>query len=126
MSENKGFTLIEVLVALVFFSIAMVGFQKSFIGIMKYNLNAEKETEAAAAAQTVLDELRTEDVKLMPSSGTASPEEIKVGKRFYEVVVKYCSDPSFCVGDNNRHLLVKVVHEGKEIYEVATVFTKLN
>jgi len=57
-TSHHGFTLIEVLEALVIFSVAFVGFVSLLVGTLHANVQAKHRTEAATVAQDKLEELR--------------------------------------------------------------------
>ena len=100
----------------------------TFVGQSRLNTLSEKKTEAVQAAQLVLDDLRVEDISLLPVSGNASPRDVTAGTRTYQVVVSYCGNPDHCppnTSDNTRHLAVAVSLNGEVMYEIATVFTNI-
>ena len=84
MSE-RGFTLLEVMVALMVFSIAAAGVMPVFLSQLKYNTGSEERSEAIAAAQYVLDEMRLEDPTLMEEEGTRAAITVTVNGHDYVV-----------------------------------------
>ena len=119
-----GFTLVEVLFALVLFSIAVSAIFPAFLGHIRFNNFSEVRSSSYNAAQVLLDELRLQDPGAMPSTGSDSAQSIQVGARTFSVVASYCEDPSFCAADT-RYLTVRVSYRGEEVYEVSTVYTQL-
>jgi type II secretion system protein I len=73
-----GFTLIEVLQALVIFSVAFVGFVSLLVGTLQGNIQAKQRTEAATLAQDKLEELRQSTPITAGSDSVTSPS----GKTF--------------------------------------------
>lgn len=65
----KGFTLVEVLVALAIFSIAFTGFVSLLTSVLHANAQAKRRTEAATFAQDKLEELRQ---SATPTAGSDS------------------------------------------------------
>jgi len=126
--KDAGFTLIEVLVALTIMGIISVAMAPSFISHARMNTMSEKKTEAIQAAQMILDGTRIQDMSSLPTSGSATAVSVDIGDRVYEVVVKYCEASQYCpptVSNNTRHITAEVFLDGDEIYELQTVFTKL-
>ena len=122
--RQKGFTLIEVLVALSLFALVSAGMVPSFVLFLKYNRSAQIKTEAALAAQEILDEMRVEDPSDMPDSGSDPAQTVASGDHDFEVTVSYCENPAYCATDT-KHLSIDVAYQGTTIYEVETVYTDL-
>jgi prepilin-type N-terminal cleavage/methylation domain-containing protein len=71
--DNKGFSLIEALVALVVLAIGLLAVGLMQIGAMKANTNALGRTDGVAVAQSQLDRLRSlplDDPDLQDGGGT--------------------------------------------------------
>lgn len=71
--DNKGFSLIEALVALVVLAIGLLAVGLMQIGAMKANTNALGRTDGVAVAQSALDRLRAlplDDADLQDGGGT--------------------------------------------------------
>lgn len=122
--QERGFTLVEVLVALMIFALVSALMAPSFIYHQTVNSNQEIRTGAMAAAQRTLDDLRTETISGLPSSGSVGPTTISVDGKNFAVTTTYCGDPSLC-DTNTRQLEVAVSFRNEVIYEVETVFTAL-
>lgn len=122
--KERGFTLIEVMVALSIFSIVSAGMLPAFLTYLKYNVNAQVKTEAALAAQEVLDEKRVEDPSDMPTSGSDPAQTVLIGNHSFDVTVSYCENTAYCAIDT-RHLAVDVTYKGEVIYALETVYTDL-
>lgn len=124
MTKEQGFSLIEVLIALVVLGVVTAGVTPAFLHHLKTITTNEIRTGAIQAAQLVLDELRVENPQNMPSSGSDAAENIQIGSRTYSSVTRYCDDNSLCTIDT-RQIFVTVSFQNKEIYEVETVYTRL-
>ncbi len=122
--NRRGFTMIEVLVALSLFGIITAGITSVFVNHLKYNSVAGQRTGAIDAAQQQLDNLRKDDPTTMPVTGNTT-SSIVIGTRTYSVVTKYCTVSSYCSSVNQRHLRVEVSYIGTLLYVVETVYTKL-
>ena len=57
--SKKGFTLLEVLLVLVVFSIGILGITPLFISAPRYNQSSQAMTEAVTLAQSKFEEFRT-------------------------------------------------------------------
>lgn len=124
-APNAGFTLLEVLVSMVIFSIASAAMAQSFLTHLTMNNRSERRSEAIASAQQVLDQIRTEDPTSLPASGSASPVTVTMGPRTYTVTATYCGDNTFCTSNNIRHIGIEVAYRNTVIYEVETVYSQL-
>jgi prepilin-type N-terminal cleavage/methylation domain-containing protein len=121
---EAGFTLIETLVALVIVGLAVAAATSSLMTNLTFNRKAERAFEGAQAAQTVLDEIRKEDVSTLPASGADSVRQISTqSRRTYDVYVSYCTDGTYCTDNDVRQLSVRVEHKGAVVYQTQTVFT---
>ena len=122
--NQKGFTLIEVMVSLGIYSIVLSGLIPSFVSYSKFITRSQIKTEAITAAQQVLDELRVSDIQSLPVSGNDDPETIVENKRTYKVVASYCENQEFC-SHLARHIVVRVFYFDKQIIKLQTVYTQL-
>jgi type II secretion system protein I len=122
--SQRGFTLLEALVALAILGIVLAGLLPAFQAFMDANSVSEERSNAVAAAQRVMETLRQEDPASLPSSGTSTVQAIVVGDHEYEVVATYCSNPTYC-STAARHILLEVSFAGNAVYEIETVFTRL-
>ncbi|MCB0332101.1 MAG: type II secretion system protein [Bdellovibrionales bacterium] len=125
MKDEKGFSLFEVLVATALLGLASAGVLPSFLHHFKTISENEFRTEAIAAAQVVLDQLRTVSPASLPMSGTTSPESVNIGSHTFSVTQTYCSDASYCDATSSRFVHVSVSRQNKELYSVETIYTKL-
>ena len=126
MIKQSGFSLIEVMVAMVIFGVVSASMAPVFMNHLKFNTAMEVRSGAYAAAQQVLDDLRSQDPSSMPSSGSSAATSVPAGDRIYSVVTSYCLQASYCASANIRHLKVEVSYKGNLVYSVETVFTKLH
>jgi prepilin-type N-terminal cleavage/methylation domain-containing protein len=122
--NQRGFTLIEVLVSLGLFSIITAGVTSTFINHLQYNSVAGYRTGAINAAQQQLDNLRKDDPVTMPTTGVTTATTT-IGGRAFSVVTRYCSNATYCASASQRHLKVEVSYRGTLLYAVETVYTKL-
>jgi type II secretory pathway pseudopilin PulG len=120
---NEGFGLIEAVVSLTILGVMLAALLPALAGNMSLNTTGELRTGAVAAAQEVLDRLRSSEDD-WPASG--SEEEVSLGEATYVVTLdyaKYC-DAVACF-DDARNVTAEVSHDGQQLYEVETVFTSL-
>ena len=123
--QEEGFTLLEVLFALVMFAIVLIGAAPAFVYQAQINTQSELKSIAAVVAQQRLDELRFLPIGSIPASGTEGPTDIMIDGRTFSVVTSYCENAAYCDSANNRHITVNVSYNGEEKYEVQTVYTRL-
>lgn len=123
--RDRGFSLIEVLVAISVLSISTAAIIPVYIGQMQINGRMEIKTEAIQVAQRYIDELRQKDPLFLPSSGVSSELSMEVGNHRYQTHIFYCRDSSLCTSARTRHITVEVSYHDEKVYEVQTVFTKL-
>ena len=123
---QAGFTLLEVLAALGILAFAIAVASSSLVLHLKANAEGEISFEAAQAAQTVIDELRFQDVSEMPTEGTDSVRQISVkANHTFDVYVSYCEDATYCTSSDVRHIAVQVQYKNESVYRTETVFTAL-
>ena len=120
--NERGFTLLESLIALALLLVALTPPSQTF---MDANPLSEQRSNALAAAQEVMETLRHVDPASLPTSGSSGVSAVQVGAHEFEVETHYCLESSFC-GSASRHLLVEVGFAGKEVYAIETVFTRLH
>lgn len=125
MRCTNGFTLLEVMISLLIFSLVMSGMGPAFIAQLRHNTESEIRTESIAAAQIVLDDLRLENPASLRSTGSDPVRDIVVGARHYDVTASYCENATYCVTANNRHITVRVKYKQETVFETQTVYTQL-
>jgi prepilin-type N-terminal cleavage/methylation domain-containing protein len=148
--RESGFTLFEVMVALVIFAAALGGLVPLFMISRAYTLKSDSRIGATAVAQQIMDSLRQQDISTLPNSGTdtklptASQDSLAAlpykGKT-YSATITYCQNKAYCGNDpqglpDTVHLIVSVYQDGNTsttpvhtvdpIYQLETVYTKLN
>jgi type II secretion system protein I len=123
-TQQQGFNLIEVLVAMALIAVVSNSMVASFATQSRFNSNAEERTRASQVAQVVLDDLRSDDVTLMPTTGLQTRSVVLAGKS-YSVRIDYCSSSEHCTSNTIRHLRVRVSRSGVSLYDVQTVYTQL-
>ena len=122
--KEGGFTLIESLVATGILSMIVVGIMASFMVQSASNTRSEQRMEATAVAAQTMEFLRLDDPETMPDSGMIGPQLVNLNDREYEVYTSYCTKNNYC-DDSSRHLLIQVFLDGREVYDVETVYTQL-
>jgi prepilin-type N-terminal cleavage/methylation domain-containing protein len=123
--NEKGFSLIESLVALAILGITLAALVPAFQAFLDANSVSEERSNALAAGQQAMEVLRHEDPSSLPSSGSSAAQIITVGAHEFEVITHYCREPSYC-GADTRHVVMDVGFAGKDIYQIETVFTRLH
>ena len=124
--KEAGFTLVEVVVALAIMGVVIAASTTSFITHLRANYTAELIFEGEQAAQSVIDDLRYEEVSSLPLNGTDSPRNITMNAlREFQVYVTYCPEDTYCSSDTVRHLRVRADYRGERVYQTETVFTQL-
>ena len=120
----KGFTLIELMVALALFGVAVLSMARVFANNISQNTRNERITEAIEVGTRFLDELRVQDPTTMPTSGATSVESYTIGSRQYDVTATYCGTGATCT-TNLRQIHIDVKHKSILYYSVDTIFTQL-
>ncbi len=123
--KQSGFTLIEVMISLLIFTVVLAGMAPAFVAQLKHNTNSAIRTEAIAAAQIVIDQLRVEDPATLPASGDGSEVNLTVGNHDFAVTPSFCETATFCTTVNNRHITVRVRYNNEQVFSTQTVFTQL-
>ena len=72
--KNDGFTLIEVLIAMVLLAVGLLGMASLTLGIMKGNKHSGRMTTATTLVQEKMEDMRRLGYAGMPSSDTTSTE----------------------------------------------------
>lgn len=124
MKHEQGFTLLEVLIALVLFSLVMAGMAPAFISQIEHNHASEIQTEAMAVAEQVVDTYRFSDPTSLPTSGSPGNQNIALNGRTYVVTPTFCLRSAYC-STTMRHLTVAVKLNNVQRFSTETVFTQL-
>jgi len=119
----KGFTLIETLVALLIFGIAVAIMIPLFYEQRLKNNTSQIRTEAVAFSQEILDGLRQQDVANLPATGSQTRTKAVMGEN-YTATITYCEVPANC-SDSSRQIKLQINRYGTIVYEMQTVFTRL-
>ena len=121
-SDERGFGLIEAVIALVLLGVMLTSMIPAMTHYMQINSRAEIRTGAVAVAQQELDALRA--VQTWPTSG--SQRSVTIGNAVYIATLTY---EQFCDADGcydgARRVRMEVAHDGRSLYGVETVFTEL-
>ncbi len=118
-NSNRGFTLVEVLVAVVILAVVVVPLLNSFYTASRTNAKAKKLMDATTAAQNVFEELKAEKLddfihdhtatktELLKGDGTAQLDEH--GKKIYSYTLPDTSSPSnYTLTVDQRTFLARV------------------
>jgi len=122
--SERGLTLVETLFAVAILGFAVSGIMGAFMTLVDASSNSEERSMAIPASQQVLEALRLEDPEAMPSSGSLSPQTITVGSQQFQAIVSFCVNNIYCT-TTSRHVTVDLFVDGMKVYDVETVFTKL-
>lgn len=125
--SESGLTLVESVVSLLIFFVALAGIVPIFLNYTISSINNQRRTAGIAVSQQVLDEIRQSDIALLPAANGTTTTETKpnvthLGKD-YTPRVTYCQDTSYCDA-RSRHIKIEVLQNGQSVYEAETVFTK--
>jgi len=124
---NRGLTIVEALVALAIFAIAMAALIPVFTSNARTNRNMELRSGAVSAAQFVLDDLRISQRN--DWNGTwPTAETVAAGSHTYEVDITVCAagDTGCLTTTDAKHIRLEVTQGGTTYYEVETVFTRFD
>jgi prepilin-type N-terminal cleavage/methylation domain-containing protein len=124
MRDDAGFSLMEVLMSMVLLGVVGAGLAPGMLMNVKAITRNELRSESIAAAQQVLDDLRTEDPTTLPSTGDTEATA-SINGRTFDITTYYCLESTICDSGNSRHLTVEVRYKNERIYGVETVFTQL-
>ena len=128
--REQGLTLIEAVVSLLMFLVALGGIVPLFMTYTVSAFNNKIQTGAIAISQELLDQLRQVDVTDLPLSGaktelpSGDPIPNEYLGREYNPRIIYCENDTFC-DSNSRHIKVEVNYNGNTIYEAETIYTRL-
>jgi prepilin-type N-terminal cleavage/methylation domain-containing protein len=122
--NERGFSLLEVLLAVALVGIVIMGVVPAFITCKDVNARNEVRSGALAAAQRLMEEHRRVDPATLPSSGSSSIQLMSVGKRDYEVVAHYCIASALC-DHQSRHITIEAGFGNETLLTIEAVFTKL-
>lgn len=126
MRSERGFNLVEVLASLGLMAVMSWSLLGGFVGQAKVNTFSEVRSQAAVAAQEVLDGYRQQDPALLPTSGTVVVNNTIDG-RTYEVTTSFCLNATYCPASSTRirHLEATVRFGGLVVYQTETVYVQL-
>lgn len=124
-TKPQGFTLIEVLVSMLIFSVVVASLPSVFVAHLRYNQRAEIKTAALLAAQRVLDDYRVQDPSTLPTSGSQDFLNITINGYNFDATAYFCLESAYCLASTNRHIRVEISYDTNTVYGVETVFTRL-
>lgn len=119
-----GFTLTEAVLAIAIVGIVLAAMLPAFLTYSDTNTLSEERSGAVAAAQQTMESWRQLDPTTLVTTGAAPVGIVEVGNREYEVISRFCTEPTYCDSDT-RHILVEVRYGGRVVYTVESVFTRL-
>ena len=123
--NERGTTLVEALFAIAILGFAVSGIMGGLMTLVDASGNSEDRSMAIPASQQVLEALRLQDPELdMPDSGSDPPQTITVGSQQFQAIVHYCLNQTYCT-TTSKHVTVDLYVDGMKVYDVETVFTKL-
>ncbi|MCB0354956.1 MAG: type II secretion system protein [Bdellovibrionales bacterium] len=125
LNNEAGFSLLEVLTALILLAISSAGILPAFLTHFKQMTQNEVRSSAYAAAQRVLDEIRIGDPSDLPDSGSGPTQSIEISGKNFFVTPSYCENASFCSDINTKFITIRVAYNGTTYYEVDTLYTQL-
>jgi len=123
-SNEGGFSMMEVMVALGVFGIVAGGMTPGFASLLKYNTSSELKTQAMGAAQKTMDNYRLQDMSTLPISGSTTQTYTVDGKTF-QITIRFCQNPAYCITDTIRHISTEVSYNGKLQFKAETIFSQL-
>lgn len=121
----KGFSLLEVMVALGIFGITMAYMGESLSRQVIASKDSDARAAAAMAVQQYFDEVRSADPSTLPGSGSGTPVRFTIGGNSLTLTPSFCENITYCSTANVRHIVARVTKNGREIFEAETIFTQL-
>jgi len=122
---ERGFTLLETVVALTIFLIVLTGFSQGVASQVVHGRRSEIRAAASMAAQYYLDDLRSQDPATFPNSGTGSAVNFSIDGKTFSITPSYCLNSAFCSSANIRQVTATVRYLGDIVYTAETVYTRL-
>lgn len=106
--NNKGFTLIEILITLIIISALILSVNKVIYTVKKANIIAENNFQASIYAQNILEYLKSKNVKL--SEGEFAAEEL------LEEDIKYFLEENTKMSKfDNSIIKIKSIYKNNEL-----------
>ncbi len=125
MKKVLGLSITEALIALMIFGIGLAVIAPIFVSNSRINRQQEVRTGAVAAAQQVLDTLRFRNFGQWPASATEQQIDTDMG--VFNATINWCESGGDCLAiTGTRHVTVSIQFNGKQVYEVETVYTQVN
>lgn len=123
--NQRGFTIIEVMVALGMFGVVSAMMATTMVQMQRTNYDNEIRSGAYNAAQLVLDDLRLQNIALLPTSGSGAVQNVVISGHTFNVTPSYCLTASDCISANIRGIRVVVAYKGVTKYTLNTVYARL-
>ncbi|PSB05167.1 prepilin-type N-terminal cleavage/methylation domain-containing protein [Merismopedia glauca] len=144
IESNSGFSLVEVIVALVVITVGLAFLSLLFTQQRLNTINSEVRTGAVVFSQRILDHLRQKDpnnlpkppinqsiTKQCPPIDSAPQEDIDLcppaitnyTSYSYQANITFSEDQTSCK-DNCRKIKLEVIRDAVKIYTVETIYTK--
>ena len=121
--KAKGFSIIEVIIAMAILAVVLTGVVGAFISNLQTNGRTELRGVAVSVAQEELETLRRQDPRTFPVADINKTVTTADGRSF-QVRTRFCVNSSRCVG-SAKQVVVEVSQQSRSIYTVETVFTNL-
>jgi Tfp pilus assembly protein PilV len=122
--NERGMSFVEALLAMAILAIAATTLLGAFVALVHTSTFTEERSKAIPASQQILEALRHEDPGSLPVSGSSSVQTVAVGTDEFQAIVHYCRNAAFCTA-TSRHVTVDIFFGGTKVYDVETVFTRL-
>ena len=117
-SGDRGFTLIEVLIASLLLAIILTGIGFFFMNIIKQSDILDDRTRGMELARQGLEEIRTLDIKSFPL-GRTTPEDIDYFHRCFEIAAV---DPLYPNARNVRCVVYWISAIGSDSISFSSIF----
>lgn len=106
--NNKGFTLLEILISLIIIAALILAVNKVIYTVKKANIVSENNYQASVYAQNIIEYLKSDNIKL--SEGEFKPEELLEDK-----IQTFLKNDTQNKKFNNSLIKTKIIYENIEI-----------
>lgn len=120
-AREQGFTLIEIIVATLIISGAVMLVLQALTSNAANNNRSDSRTEGATAIERVLDQLKTRDVTELPMTGSAQ-QQVVVGRNTYTVKVAYCTITAYCSPEARMLRVSALDAQSREVNFAETIY----
>ncbi|MCX7952178.1 MAG: hypothetical protein N2654_00890 [Deltaproteobacteria bacterium] len=116
----RGFLLSENLVALAILGLMIALASGGLVHMLKLIQFSKVSSKAFIAGTTVLENLRRLPVNQIQNSTI----EVPVGNHNFTGIINVCPSGTYC-SQESKTVRVRITHQGKQLYEVSTIFSTL-